>query len=508
MITKDDGPSIFPVDMQSAYTVTSRPSLALSDLNHGSITSRTPSNHAIRPLETVTELRKAEADQPALNGASRRLDSQELDMKSKSSKDELPFDKGTLIQEVSTRILDRLLHEEVQAVVAQSTEGQIQARQETAKLVVELSSTLVTDLIRNQLHDAVQDRYAILCYERRAKRRAWRKLRWIAKQREIAALIEREREAAEIRRQAEYDAAFETLQQDFTSRRRVKRQRVGRHAPASTASVTKARSMANQFWQPFDLLSLFKHVKLAESATTWRMVIALSAAPSKQWLSSKFDLQSHSQSRMQRIDKVDFIVDLVEIETQASLDSVGTLIFECTNNQEDDRSRFLRLLQRIAEESDYRFSVLILCFYAIDDEEALAHALMIPEIMADKKTPVTACHFFAMKRMEDIASFEEILTQALQDTSTTLSPLGLDRAAAREREERCQPDISVLEKTPSRVKLSTRPRNSFYDYRVLLPVTPDSLKSTTMSKPEDVIPKQIKDLMASVERAKNLLATL
>lgn len=411
-----------------------------------------------------------------------------------------------LLSNVVDKVFQRLMHEEIATVVTESLCAREIEESERNQMVESLAESLFEGLLRNQLHQVVCEGTADHWRAKKDIRRAWHQVKESSVRLQERKRIAREHAEAEKRRRDEYEAAFRELnaEQAFSNPRKRVRRSIGKSADDET--IVRAKEVSQRFWSALNLESEYLPlVRTEPSPRPWRLLITLADTTSMPWFRAKFGMQD--DVRLLSTGGNSFEIRLVENCDAGNLQDVGALVFQCTNDAENDRGQFLNLVQRIAEDSDRRFPVMMLRFDEISDVKALAHQLMVPEVLSDRKSPVTDCQFFAMESMQDIGKFEALLKRIFRSTSSELSPLALERAAQREQESR---RLEVMPRQRKSLMHQVRLRNSFYDTTVSHHNNNNNITTSPSARPcptvEHMVPRQLSDFQKAVQSAKELLA--
>lgn len=400
--------------------------------------------------------------------------------------------------------------EELRHNVLQKSAAQTSHQGLTKQLVESLSSNLVQGLIRDQLLTVVCETYADHLCNKWTFRAAWRAVVRASRNVQRRNKLRLEEQLAEIKRQEDYSRAFKELQVNNKSTTR-KRSRSSMSIPsnATVMSILHAKDIAERFWRPIDLATLLEEVRLHDPDDVWQLLIFSDSKdrdPVTQWLESKFGLEHGTRMlRDQSNAAIRFVVDLHRSIRADAIGQVGALIFVSTSDQPEEQSRFLSLLQHIAEISNRCFPILVLRFNEIEKEDSLATRLMISDVLSDRKSPVTACHYAQIETIKDVAQFERNLQLLIQSTSDALSPLALDRKVAREREDRRTTLKTSFSQESLVSPLKSKSRSSFFDSTVVSQVEQLHITKAGRLDKRVVVPRQVSELMQTLQNARNLL---
>lgn len=419
----------------------------------------------------------------------------------------------TIATSVAQTMVQQMIHETLQDLIKKNIAEQEDIQLKRAGLTNQLSKELFEGLVRDHLYTVVNRTYADWWRNKQTLRNTWRAIKASC----LNVQRRRENEAAmalaEQKRQQDYATAFRELYQDqpVVSRKR-RRSHFASSNGATTTSLLQAKDNSQKFWSPLDLHHYLPRAQLPETTKEWKILVTTkqSESSSSQWFRTKFGCggalsgQQHSVIERNHTIKIEVVHDVKAVR----LAETAALIFECSENADvdADRLRLLSLVQRIADESDRRFPMLIIRFGSIANDMELAQSLMIPEVLGDRKSPVISCDFVGIESMADVCKFDTALDNLFSSTDSAPSALAVERAQVAERDIRRavvkQEQLKRQEKTP---KL----RSSFYDTAVLSPVAPNTQTvktSLNQTSSHDFMPVQISELMKSVQKSRELLS--
>lgn len=449
------------------------------------------------------------------SGESLTIKSPEVHPVIQASPIEPKVDLNSILKNAASNVVSQLLQKHTKDIVEKSL-AKVQRERQDKKVIYnkllhgfaqDLKRGLVSDLLFGITLDCFADRWrATHC-----KKAAWRVILETSKR----VQLKKRREAAQIEakeiRDAQYADAFALLKDNQTARSRKRRRSlpVTVTETATKGTCMRATDVATRFWRPLEisaLLSCFKNdISGRVLPSRWDVLLYTPSvsSPGTRWLEAKFAVDAQSDSsRSLQVGKTTVTIRTVHNVQTESCSYAGAVIFECSDDIDSslDRTRLISLIQEIANSSDHKIVIMVLRFGHIEDELALSKALMIPDMLADRKTPIVDCKLVSIENMEDVGKFEQILETLVSDISLEISPLGMERRAKAEQEHRRSIAMPIHNETRPLKKL----RNSFYDPG---PMVPRAMHRPVLSSmpQRDQVPTQLAQLMQNLQSAKELL---